>query len=386
MAQHQLYANGKVYTVAMDDRIPLAERNWAVIKGRVFDEITTKPPKTLVDLETDQPGLISKTVTDGLVGLLGKPLHLFPELNIQNYPFHFEVKAPGYIPLDYDNQIGLVAEFPDVFFPFEIPDGDLSLHREPIIISGRVVNNSTITPFAGAGIDVVNIWRFLPEIGEQSNAEAPDIVSLQPPLYINRTAGGAQIRRQNIAVVNNEDKYLLRHTASGSSSLYISDYLNIVASDVIVIEENDPELAEYCTIDSISGSSVPNGPALITLTHPVARAHGVNAIVKKVNLSLAGADNMFGSDAIAGDSCVFLDSMTNLINGDVVHIHDGVNPDEYHTLSRFSVSSNSNGYFRLPSLNRVAQVKIEVQGVGDTITEDLTIDYSQKVNRIDFKI
>lgn len=389
MARQTIEDYGIVYTIAMDDEIPISERNWAIVKGRVIDEITGEPPKTLVDIKTEHPGLIPKAANDGLVGLIGIPARLFPELNIQDYSFQLTVEAAGYIPLGYENRIGPIGQFPAEFEPFEIPEGDLSLHREPILISGRVIdeNGTTITPISNAAIIITGIWRLLSDdINDTDTSEAPNIVSLQPSLYFNREAGTARLRRHEMVPVANEDKHILRHTHDGSNVLHISNRINIGTSDIIVIDDGDTELTEYLTIDDISGSSSDSESALVTLTHPVAKVHRIDSIVKKVNPQVPGADNLFNSNAISGDVCVFLDSMTDLDSANVVHIHDGSNPDEYHILRRFSVTSNSNGYFRLPPISRVVQVKIEVQHGPSTIEKDLTIDYSLRENRIDFKI
>ena len=149
-----LEVNQQIYTISIDNEIPIAERNWAVIKGRVIDEITTESPKTQITLKTEIPELIPKVKSDGLIGLIGRPMRIFPQLSIQNYPINMTITATGYIPLNYEAHIGPIINFPNSFNSLDI-SGNLSLHRKPVVICGRVIadNGTTISPIVGISVD-----------------------------------------------------------------------------------------------------------------------------------------------------------------------------------------------------------------------------------------
>ncbi len=385
--------NQTIYTISLDNEITIAERNWAVIKGRVIDELTGEPLKSIVLIETETAGLIPRVVNDGLVGFIGIPGRLYPKLKTRGYQIQFIVRANGYISLNYYRDetegIGPQMAFPEQFNPIEIADNDLALHRKPIVISGRVVEDSgtTITPIAGAKVKIIEIWRLLSTIDDEPSLAVPlNIVSLQPPLYRNREAGTDQLQRREMVPVVGENKSLVEHVSPGITQISLSDRINLNSGNIIVVDEVDADLTEYHTIDTISGSSLDSAPALVTLTHPIAYNHRTDAVVRRVIPQPASMNKQMNRDAIAGDACVFLNNLTGLTTVNIVEIHGGAYPNEYHIINYFSVTTDVDGYFRLPPIHRVAQVKIEVQNGARTKTKDLSLDYTQQENHIDFKI
>ena len=187
-----------------------------------------------------------------------------------------------------------------------------------------------------------------------------------------------------MTTIENEDKQVLRQTRKGDSTLSLSNRRNIVDADSIVIDDADPENLEYLVIDAIKGTPNENDPALVTVTHPIAKTHYVGAVARRVEYQALGSDKQFARDARSGDVCVFLDDSAGLDLNSVAEIQDGAYPMEYHRINHFSVTSDAEGYFRFPPISRVAQVEIEVQGVADK--KLLTLDYSQRENRFDIVI
>ena len=103
-----------------------------------------------------------------------------------------------------------------------------------------------------------------------------------------------------------------------------------------------------------------------------------------------GAQQHFTEDAISGDSSVFLDGLAALGGASEIEVSGGPEPDEYHRLREFSVTSDSEGYYRLPPLSRVAQLEIHgEQTVGGQIFQVTTTfrpDYRQRENRLDLTL
>ena len=83
--------------------------------------------------------------------------------------------------------------------------------------------------------------------------------------------------------VENEDKILLCHASKGSNHLYVSNSINIDASDVIIINDQNSDKREYLIIDHITGS-IPGdeGPVHLHLTHPITYTHSADTIIKKI--------------------------------------------------------------------------------------------------------
>jgi hypothetical protein len=131
----------------------------------------------------------------------------------------------------------------------------------------------------------------------------------------------------------------------------------------------------------------------VTLNYPLANEHSPGALVRKAILQAPGPTNAMARDALDGDTCLFLSSMNNLTSLstlptlNVVEISGSALP-EYHTLSIFSVTSDTAGFFRLPPLSRVAQVTIRAQRSGGGSASTLTItygpDYGTYENHVDF--
>src|SRR5688500_9607394 len=100
---------GRRYLYSPDNAIPLAERTWALVSGQVMDEITGQPPRSRVTITSERPGFISRVAGSGVVGLVGIPARVFPNLNTQNYTVHLTVSAQGYIPRREEVTIGPVV-------------------------------------------------------------------------------------------------------------------------------------------------------------------------------------------------------------------------------------------------------------------------------------
>jgi hypothetical protein len=112
--------------------------------------------------------------------------------------------------------------------------------------------------------------------------------------------------------------------------------------------------------------------------------------VKQVVPQPLGASRQLTVDAMVGDTCVFLDALTGLAAAQEVQITGPPGPDEYHKLRNFSVTSDADGYYRLPPLSRVAQLEMHAAktlGV-QTFTTTITFrpDYRQRENRLDLTL
>jgi len=85
-----------------------------------------------------------------------------------------------------------------------------------------------------------------------------------------------------------------------------------------------------------------------------------------------------------------LKGVAGLATATEVRISGGAVPDEYHSLSRFSVTSDADGYYRLPPLSRVALVKLSARKkIGpQTFAAELEFrpDYALRENRLDLTL
>jgi len=68
MTRQVVNVNGRDYLFSPDDGMPVALRSWAMVKARVVDEITGRPPRGDVRLSVTQRRLVAKVASDGLLG------------------------------------------------------------------------------------------------------------------------------------------------------------------------------------------------------------------------------------------------------------------------------------------------------------------------------
>jgi hypothetical protein len=386
MNRRNVELENRFYTISADDEVPVSRRIWAIIGTNLIDEITGEPPKSKVSIGVNNPRLNPNVVRDGIVSIVGIPEDVFPNLANQNYSIQLKVKAEGYIPHHKEVTITRNIDFPHNFAPTEI--GSLFLHRNPVTIKGRTVatNGNTTTPISDVSVSITGVWRAFPPANIELPADSPNVVSLQPPLYLSRNAATSFLRRMEMTSVVGEDKYLLEQVDSGISNLRLSNRVNLAPGDIISIDVSSLDLVEYLSIDAVSGASTVDQPSNIKVIPAVSYPHRTNALVRKIIPQIPGVLNPFDQDAIAGDSCVFMASLDDLDSATVVEVSGGGKPVEYHIISRFSVISDGNGYYRLPSISRIAQFEVHADdgGAHQAITRLFCPNYTQRENRLDF--
>jgi len=389
MSRRVIQLEDRTILFSPDDPTPLTSRLQALLKMRVSDELTGAPPESRLTIEVAERCFIPRVASDGIAGLVGVPRQVFPSLNTQDYFVRLTIRGEGYVARSEVVKAPLDITYPATFTP---PQLNLELHREPVVITGRIIRfvSNIPTPLAGASVGVTGIWRTPPPSNAVVPADPPNLVSLQPPLYTDRAALTQFLRQRDLPPLGGPDKTLIDDTAPGANPIRLSDRQGLGAGDILLIDSGQPDLAEFIAVKTVPVASPADQPALITLDHPVIHAHRRDAIVKQVNPQPFGAQRQFKVNAIAGDTCVFLDAMTGLAAAQEVQINGPPGPDEYHKLMRFSVTSDADGYYRLPPLGRVAQLEIHAEKIvgAQTFKADVIFrpDYRRRENRLDLTL
>jgi len=275
---------------------------------------------------------------------------------------------------------------------FTPPEINVAFHRHPVFIAGRtarLINNAS-TPLAGAQISVTGIWRTPPPANVAVAPDPPNIVSLQPPLYLDRAALTQSLAPRDLAPVMGNDKALMDDIAASANPIRLSNRLGLAAGNILLIDAEQPDLAEFIAINSLPTTAPADQPTAVTLDHPLVFSHRRAAVVRQVNPQAPGASRNITVDALSGDSCLFLSALTGLSGAAEVEITGVPGPDEFHKVMQFTVSSDADGYYRLPPLSRVAQLEIHAEKVVGTQTFQATTtfrpDYQQRDNRLDFML
>jgi hypothetical protein len=387
MVRRNIVAGNRTYAFSQDDPVPLADRDWALISVGVLDELSGRAPRGAMNIETTYPRLTPRVAEAGFLGLVGRPIQVFPALNLISYEVDFTVRVAGFLPRREVLTIPIIPTFPTDFSPTRI---DLQLHREPIVILGRTVQavGNIITPLPAMTVSITGIWLTVPPGNVlPPPPDPPRLLSLRPTLYLPRTTATGTVRQREMVQVVGQDKQLYESAEAGDSVIQLSDGVGLNVGDILAVDVLETERLEFLTIQSIAASTTPNSVARVTVTHSLAFDHIGNVLVRRALPQAPGFSNPLSRDAQTGDVCVFLNSMTNLASANVVEVSGAVgDPVEYHRISRFSTTSDADGYYSMSLLSRVAQLAIQADdgGVHPTITHTLVPNYTTRENRLDF--
>jgi hypothetical protein len=386
MARRTVQTHDYTYVFSSDGFAPMERQTWGLIRARLVDEMTGEPPDLGLAIETTFPNVFPRVAQDGLVGLAGSPVVAFPNLAALNYLVPIVLRAEGYVSRPLTVTVPLDPGFPGTFAVTDL--GDVRMHRLPTLIRGRtarVAGNGTL-PVGGATVRVTGLWRTLPPAHAMVPPETPDLVSLRPSLYADRTTATGRLRRRNITPVMGQDKRLLSVATRGSANVRLSDRIGLAAGAVLLIDALDPDRREIVRVATVDATSAADQPALVTLVLPLAYEHRDGVLARRATLQPAGATNALRQDALAGDVCVFLNTMSGLNTANVVEVFGG-GPNEFHDVGQFTTTSDANGYYRLPLISRVAQLVIRAEdGVHTPDVPTYCPDYHTPENRLNFAL
>jgi len=387
MPRRTIQIDNRAVLYSPDDPPSVVDRFQAVLEVRVTDELTGAAPASPVSIKVQERGFFSRLGNDGLGGLVGIPRQVFPALQAQDYPLHLTISAARYARRALKKDITQDINFPGTFTPQHL---DLALHREPVFVAGRtarLINNAS-TPLANVEIAVTGIWRTPPSANVSLPPDPPNIVALMPPLYDDRVALTQSVAPRGLTVVTGADKALMDDITASTNLIRLSDRAGLATGNILLIDADNPDLREFIAIKDLTTTVPADQPATITLEFGVIFPHRRGAVVRQANPQPPGTSQTVAVDAWAGDACVFLDGLGSLSGSQEIEITGGPGPDEYHKAMTFSVTSDGEGFYRLPPLSRVAQLEIHAEKVIGAQTFQATTvfrpDYQQRDNRLDF--
>jgi hypothetical protein len=387
MSRRAIQIGNRNILYSPDDPASVVDRFQAVLKVRVTDELTGSAPNSQTLLQVKERGFFSRLGNDGLGGLVAIPRQVFPALQARNYPLHLTIGALGYERRIFQKDVPQDINFPGAFTPQKL---DIALHRAPVFIAGRTTRliNSASTPLADAQITVTGIWRTPPPANVSVPPDPANIVALVPPLYADRAPLTQSVAPRDLPAVTGADKTLLDDVSAFANPIRLSDQSGLAVGNILMIDADDPDRVEFIAIKNLPATVPANQPAAVTLDYPVIFPHRRNANVRPINPQSAGASQTITVEAWAADACLFVNDSSGLVGAHEIEITGGPAPDEYHRVKTFSVTSDAEGYYRLPPLSRVAQLEIHAEKmIGAQTFHATTVfrpDYQQRDNRLDF--
>lgn len=375
------------YRSCPDDPPVAADRLRAVVRWQAIDEITQSGPDLDYTIKTDALGLTPRVSRDGIMGLVGNPARLYPGLDTATVPVAFTLYAPGFLPRELEAIVGPVVGFPDNFTPAKAgdPDGNVALHRDAIVLRGRTVQlvagqlEPVPVPFVSIAISGV-WWTFPPaNVDPDTVVEPANLVSLHPGLYTDRLTATDTVTRRNLQHVVGQDKKLVAPAVRGDTTVRLSDRIGVVGpGTILAFEPSRPDRVEYVVVHLVSGASTPDQPATATLAYRLQLDHEQGTDVQVVTPQAPAAANAFVRDGIRSDRVAFLAALGGVTTG-VVEVGGSTTFPEFQTASLYSTTSDSNGFYRLPPLSRVASVKLQTPAL-KLVTSP---DYGRYENLVD---
>jgi hypothetical protein len=377
------------YRSCPDDPPVAADRLRAVVRWQAVDEISESGPDLDYTIKTDALGLSSRVSRDGIMGLVGNPARLYPGLDAATVDVAFTLYSPGYLPRELTATIGPVVGFPNNFTPAKAkpgdPDGNVALHRDAIVVRGRTVQlvpgQLDPVPVPLVPISIIGAWWVFPpaNVDPDTVIEPANLVSLHPGLYTDRVTTTDSVVRRDLQHVVGQDKTLVAPAVRGDTSARISDRIGVVGpGTILAFEPSRPDRVEYMQVTLVTGASTPDQPATVTLAYRLQLDHEQGTDVQVVTPQAPAAANAFVRDGIRSDRVAFIAGMTG-VTGGVLEIGGTTVFPEYQTGSLYSTTSDSNGFYRLPPLSRVASVKLQTPAL-KLVTSP---DYGRYENLVD---
>jgi hypothetical protein len=378
-------ADGFAYVLCPDDPPVVADRLRAVVRWLAVDEITRLAPEVDFAVTTSNLGLTPRVSSGGRMGLVGNPARLYPGLDLGSVDIGYSVAAPGFLPRHRTLKLGPIAGFPNAFAPKD--DGVLSLHREPIVIRGRVgkLGGLDPTPLAGATVRLAGVWSTFPpyNVVPDTVIEPPNLLALYPGLYADRLTATDGVRKRDLVLAAGEEKTLVRPAVPGDVDVRISDRTNLNPGDLLAFETARPDHAEYVLVHQVFPGAVSDEPATVRLEYPLALAHEQGTVCVRATPQVPLATNTLTRDGIPAERVAFLSALTGFFDGATVEILGGATP-EWQTVHLYETTSDADGFYRLPPISRVASVKLHADSGALTPQEPVTSpDYRRYDNFVD---
>ena len=283
----------------------------------------------------------------------------------------------------------------DAWTPTDL--GVVAMRREAITLHGRAVKRDALTntdvPIANAVISVSDFWWTLGAFRTlqpgQMKLANPALrsfaVSVEPGLYAARAGATAQLAKLKLQVPAGDDRLLRSFAAAGDSDVSISDRHLLAPGTLLRIDPDQGDSGETLAVASVSGWGTADQPGDVVLAYPLRAAHRANARVQRALTPFPpGPNKAVRRDTALGDRCVFVADLGGFASGDDVQITGGPTADEYQRISLLTATSDANGYFRFPALQRMAALQLHATAPGSTALDfNLQPDYSLPENWLD---
>lgn len=382
------------YSFLQGQARPEAARWFAIVEMLLLDEMTELPVRSQIAISGDRHGLTQLTQRpgkDGFSGLVGIPENVFRgvDLTVSTLTIAIECVASSYLTMSFNIIVGPIAAYPvTIGSALPVPAGTVLMHHEPVVFAGRV--SESTGPVAGATVELHEFMLNVVTPVTSFVADARHPVALKARCYSTRRVNDS-CRLVTIANGAASAKTLVSSVSHGSTHIGISNAEGLAAGDLLEIDSGELseiiEIADVAIVADTRHINHSNAFAEITLAYPVAHRHQPGVVVRHRTATAAGPAKLLKLDAVRDDATLLMDDVAGWNANDVIRVSSAAGADEYHLIDFYKTTTDADGYYRLPAMNRLGQLSIRAtQGVLSGIAEKIIPDYSHRNNLTDIVV
>jgi hypothetical protein len=358
-ATQSITVENTTYTVVRDCRTLYD----VVIYGAVSDEIASSFDAPGFTALPARPDLLGKATRQGLYAVTGRIDIAFPGLASTSYAVDLTLSAPGY--RDYP----LTIAIPDnTSLPITV--SPVTMRRLPVRLQGRVVDDATGQPAAGAL--VVSVDNPSPPIPPPP-PPLPYALLLRSPLALAHNVG-AQV--QPAALTATGSAHLTVAVQGGAATVSLDSTAGLGGGVLIRFASPDATIAEYAQYAGPGAL-----PGQVALRDPLNNSYGMSTSVQFFTGTPSGAAEslLLGSDP--GDGILVADQL--FVTGTFVIDFGAPSTVEYFDLGALT---DSNGYYGFQGVGRVRELYLNTSPAIPNKTVSWAIAFDQPVNVVDLRI
>jgi hypothetical protein len=384
MTRAQVIANRRQYTVSGLDPRARGDVFQAVVIARLLDDFTGEPVAARITVSTDADGLRPRTSPDGYAGLVGVPSRVFTPLAAPP-PLGVTFGAEGYAPRREEVSFVVPPGFPASFPARDL--GDLVLRRDAAVVGVRTFELDPQERPVALGLAAVTVSGHWRTVAALAGAPATDaLLAVGPGLSAPRPSGAA-IDAPALTPAVEPARTLEVAAAPGALRLEISRTDALAAGDVVGVDAADPDRREWIEVVAIEGPQDPASPAVAVLRFPVRAAHSLGALVQRIPAPApAPALSQTTADALAGDRTLFVTTLAGLPAGQPVRIAGGAAAPEFQVADRYDVTTDAQGFARMPALTGVAGIEVAASSGALAATVRLSLTRRSPTHGLDLTL
>jgi hypothetical protein len=353
--RYQIEANGEVYTVVDAAKTVY----WAVITGAATDQVLGKLNVPGFAVEPTRPDLGGKAFADGTYAITAYPEQAFPKLASTSYTITYVLTAPGFRDFSASVTIPAGASFP-------VHGIAAAMRRLPVRIQGRVVNQATRLPIAGA--TVVSV--------DPPTPPAIHTSALRSALSFAH-ASGASAHRVSIAVIGSAS--LTQDAKGGDEVMNLTTRTGLAPGSILRLKDPTGVRLEYGVVDHL-GPGAASTPGGVFLRTALNRSYPrLTTALDFVSATPVGAAASLSVSVDAGDGFLLA---SQLFTG-TVSIESGGPLAEVHEVGALT---DGDGFYGFDGIGGAQEIFLRASQGALQQTADWFVEYDQAINLVNFRL